>query len=346
MLKDIVEAFRERRVLVIGDVMLDEYIWGEVHRISPEAPVPIVEACRRTYAPGGAANVATNVASLGGQAFLCGVTGNDLLRGHLSRELLSQLVDTDGLIADDKRPTTTKTRVIAHNQQVVRVDSESRTLIRPDIEETLMRHISSIIETVDVCILSDYGKGVVTPYVAQQLIELAQAAGKQVLVDPKGSDYSRYRGATVVTPNVPEAEYAVNRRAANEAKLFEIAQELLDVLATSALLMTRGAQGMSLFVKGCDVFSVPASKRQVFDVTGAGDTAISTLALALAAGATLQQGARIANYAAGVVVGKLGTASLSLDELSAVIEDDLRTEPLREPLSSAVAAVHAPASFS
>ncbi|MEJ7712221.1 MAG: PfkB family carbohydrate kinase [Pyrinomonadaceae bacterium] len=166
MLKDIVEDFRGRGVLVVGDVMLDEYIWGEVHRISPEAPV----ACRRglpsDLRAGGAANVARNVMSLGGQAFLCGVTGNDLLRGYLHHELLSQFIDTDGLITDDKRPTTTKTRVIAHNQQIVRVDSELRTCIGADIEEALLKHIASVIEQVDVCILSDYGKGVVSPYVS------------------------------------------------------------------------------------------------------------------------------------------------------------------------------------
>lgn len=334
MLKEIIRAFRGRRVLIVGDVMLDEYIWGAVRRISPEAPVPIVEAERRTYAPGGAANVACNIASLGGQAFLCGVTGDDSSGAQLRRELRLRSVDVGGLIQDSKRPTTSKTRVVAHNQQVVRVDSESRDCLGPEIEKELLQHVASKIKQTDVCILSDYGKGVVSPGVARHVIDLARQTDQPVLVDPKGTNYAKYRGAAVVTPNVQEAEHAVNRRATDEAELFETAQELLDVLGGSALLVTRGAQGMSLFVKGCDVFSIPASRRQVFDVTGAGDTAISTLALALAAGSTLEQGARLANYAAGMVVGKLGTASLTLDELSSGIEDAAHADAFREPVVS------------
>lgn len=316
----ILANFPGKCVLIVGDVMLDEYIWGEVRRISPEAPVPVVEAHRRTYAPGGAANTAGNVVSLGGRALLAGVVGRDQQAEKLFEALMQTSVDTDGLIVDDERPTTTKTRIVAHNQQVVRVDSEQRAPLRIELEDALLRWVEERLADADACVLSDYDKGVVSPRLAKHFIHLAREAGKPVIVDPKGTDYAKYRGATVVTPNVHEAERALNHQINSDSDLLEVAQRLLDILESSALLITRGSQGMSLFLNGAEVTHIPAVARNVFDVTGAGDTVVSALAMALAAGATLEQAARLANLAASIVVGKVGTATVTRDELLEVIE--------------------------
>ena len=317
MLADLVATLPGRCVLIVGDVMLDEYIWGEVRRISPEAPVPVVEVHRRTFAPGGAANVAANVAGLGGRALLGGVVGQDRQAAQLREALAERGVDPAGLIVDRDRPTTTKTRIVAHSQQVVRVDSEQRTSLRAELENALLGWVEEALDIAGACVLSDYAKGVVSPRLAERFIRLAREAGKPVIVDPKGTDYAKYRGATVVTPNVREAEQALNREINGRADLLEVGQHLLGVLDGSALLITRGGQGMSLFVNGADVVHIPAVARNVFDVTGAGDTVIGTLALALAAGIGLEQAARLANLAAGIVVGKVGTATVTVEELMA-----------------------------
>jgi D-beta-D-heptose 7-phosphate kinase/D-beta-D-heptose 1-phosphate adenosyltransferase len=308
-------ALPGKRVLIVGDVMLDEYVWGEVRRISPEAPVPVVEISRRTYVPGGAANVASNVVSLDGRAILGGVVGGDPQAELLQAALEERGVGAEGLVVDDERPTTTKTRIVAHSQQVVRVDSEQRTPLRIELEETLLRWVEKRLVEADAFVLSDYGKGVVSTRLAERFIRLAWEAGKPVIVDPKGTNYAKYSGATVVTPNVHEAERAINHDIKDDADLLRVGQELLKILNGSAMLITRGAEGMSLLLNGADAVHIPAVARNVFDVTGAGDTVVSTLAVALAAGATLQQAARLANMAAGIVVGKVGTATVTLDEL-------------------------------
>ena len=319
-LLDILAKFPGKCVLIVGDVMLDEYIWGEVRRISPEAPVPVVEIHRRTYAPGGAANTATNVISLGGRALLVGVVGRDQQAGKLREALVRCGVDAGGLVVDDERPTTTKTRIVAHSQQVVRVDSEQQATLRVELENMLLQWTESRLPEAHACVLSDYDKGVVSPRLAERCIWLAREAGRPVIVDPKGTNYGKYRGATVVTPNVHEAERALNHEINGHSDLLEVGQRLLDILEGSALLITRGPQGMSLFLDGTEPMHIPAVARNVFDVTGAGDTVVSTLALALAAGATLQQAARLANLAASIVVGKVGTATVTRDELLEVIK--------------------------
>jgi D-glycero-beta-D-manno-heptose-7-phosphate kinase len=316
LLEEVVAAFPGKRVLVIGDVMLDEYVWGEVRRISPEAPVPVVEARRRTYMPGGAGNTAANVVGLGGQAVLGGVVGRDHQAAKLSEALQQNGIETAGLIVDEGRPTTIKTRIVAHNQQVVRVDCEERTPLPARLEDTLLQWAETCIDGVDACILSDYSKGVVSIRLATDLIHLARQAGKPVVVDPKGTNYTKYRGATVVTPNVYEAERALDHEIDGEGDFLGVGRRLLDILDGAALLITRGAQGMSLFTKGASTLHIPANARNVYDVTGAGDTVVSVLALALAVGATLEQAVGLANRAAGIVVGKFGTATLSLAELS------------------------------
>jgi D-beta-D-heptose 7-phosphate kinase/D-beta-D-heptose 1-phosphate adenosyltransferase len=313
--QEIIAAFADTKVLVVGDVMLDEYVWGEVRRISPEAPVPIVECSHRTYAPGGAANVAGNVAGLGGRALLGAVVGRDYPSVQL-RDLLQQTgVHVEGLFADETRPTTTKTRIVAHNQHVVRVDLEERRPLPAELENSLLQWASAQMSSVGACILSDYDKGAVTPQLAHCFLELARDQGKPVVVDPKGVNYAKYRGATVVTPNVHEAERAANRTIHTADDIPGVVDFLLEELAGSAILLTRGAEGMSLFVEDAAPVHIPTVARSVFDVTGAGDTVVGTLALALAGGAPLEQAARIANRAAGVVVGKIGTARVSRDEL-------------------------------
>lgn len=318
-LPNILSKFPGKCVLIVGDVMLDEYIWGEVRRISPEAPVPVVELRRRTYAPGGAANVAANVASLGGRAILAGVVGKDI-QADLLREALSHYsIEGDGLLTDPDRPTTTKTRVIAHNQQVVRVDCEVRVSLSPEMEEALRGWVRPRLREANALVLSDYGKGVVTPRLAEEVIRLAKDAGKPVVVDPKGRDYRKYRGATVVTPNIQEARLALNHLLNPPEDLIELGQQLLALLEGSAVLITRGPEGMTLFQPNHQPVHIPAVARYVYDVTGAGDTVVATLALALAAGARLEQAARLANAAAGIKVSKVGTATVELRELMADI---------------------------
>lgn len=314
-LRDIVKAFPGKQVLVVGDVMLDEYVWGAVRRISPEAPVPVVEIRRRTYVPGGAANTAANVVSLDGQALLGGVVGRDYQATRLCEALADRGVNTEGLIVDGKRQTTTKTRIVAHRQQMVRVDMEQREPLRMESEDILLDWIARRVAEADACILSDYAKGVVSKRLAENLIRLARQVNKPVIVDPKGVDYARYRGATVVTPNVGETEQASGHEINGDLDLQEAGQRLSRLLEGIALLVTRGPQGMTLFLDGLQTIHIPAVARNVFDVTGAGDTVVSTLALALAAGAALEDAARLANRAAGLVVEKVGTATVTRDEL-------------------------------
>jgi len=320
-LVDLVAAMRDHSILVLGDVMLDEYIWGEVRRISPEAPVPVVEVRRRTYTPGGAANVAANVAMLGGRVYLGSVIGRDQPGECLRQTLIERGVEVSGLIASADRPTTTKTRIVAHNQQIARVDSEARQAVSGEIENALANWLATQMPGVDACIISDYGKGLVSARLTQVLIQTARQVGKPVVVDPKGTDYAKYRGATLVTPNVFEAERAANCEVNGDGDLGEVAGRLRNILDDSTLLITRGAEGMSLFMNGDTPIHIPAIARQVFDVTGAGDTVIGTLALALAAGAPMEMAVRLANVAAGIVVGKVGTAAVTPEELTRAVRD-------------------------
>jgi rfaE bifunctional protein kinase chain/domain len=313
----VIDRLATQRVLVVGDVMLDQNLWGQVRRISPEAPVPVVELERETAEPGGAANNAANAAAVGACAMLGGVVGDDAEGMRLRTLLGARNVDASGLVTEAGRPTTTKTRVVAHNQQVVRVDRERTSAITSDSEASLLLWVEGHLRGVGACIISDYAKGVVTPSLAQGIIAAARAAGVPVVVDPKGTDYARYRGAAVVTPNLHEAELASRRTARTDAELAEVAAQLSGELGGAALLVTRGAAGMSLFAPGTETVHVRAESHQVYDVTGAGDTAITFLALALAAGAPLPAAMRLANRAAGVVVGKVGTATVTLDELRA-----------------------------
>lgn len=311
----VLDAFSRQRLLVVGDVMLDENLWGEVRRISPEAPVPVVELQHQTWVPGGAANTAANAVGLGGIALLGGVVGQDEAAVRLRESLRERGVDAEGLVVDPARSTTTKTRVVAHNQQIVRIDREVRSSVLPAAENELLAWAARVMVKVGACVISDYAKGVVSERVARELIALARRSGTPVVVDPKSHDYARYRGATVVTPNLHEAEQAGGMLVRGPGDLEVLGRRLLAELPGSAVLITRGAEGMSLFLPPDGVAHVPAEAHAVFDVTGAGDTATATLAMALAAGAPLALAVRLANRAAGLVVGKVGTVAIALAEL-------------------------------
>ncbi len=299
---------QKRRILVVGDVMLDRYWFGEVERISPEAPVPVVKVASTENRLGGAANVARNIASLGERAGLLSVVGDDEA-GRQFHELLRESRITPHLHLDKSLPTTIKLRVVARQQQMVRIDFESSPKA-----EVLAAHLDEFVGLVpayDSVILSDYGKGGLTHIV--RMIEIARAAGKPILVDPKGDDYARYAGATIITPNRAELREVVGRWK-DEADLERRAQKLRADLSLQALLLTRSEEGMTLFTDE-GAWTVPAQAREVYDVSGAGDTVIAVLGAMLAAGKPLKEAVALANKAGGIVVGKLGTATVSYDEL-------------------------------
>lgn len=315
---DILARFRGCPVLVVGDLMLDEFVWGHVSRISPEAPVPVVEVARRTFTAGGAANTAANIAALGGHAVLAGALGDDA-EGTTVCDLLRALgVNTDPTLRQAGHPTTTKTRVIAHSQQVVRIDRETPGPVPDAVLASLLERIAAVLPTVRGVVVSDYGKGVVTRAFVGVVIEHARAAGIPVVVDPKGTDYAKYAGATVVKPNQLEAGQVLGRELRTDADVSRAGEDLMGVLGPdSSVLITRGAHGMTLFERERDSVHIPARAQEVYDVTGAGDTVAGTLGLGLAIGAPREAACRLAGLAAAVVVGKIGTATCTFDELKA-----------------------------
>lgn len=311
-----IDRFQKARILVVGDVMLDHYIWGTVNRISPEAPVPVVNVTKETVLLGAAANVVNNIRSLGGQVKICGVIGRDEAGRQLERMLDAQGITTDGLIVDDGRPTTIKTRVIAHNQQVVRFDRETKDGIGKEIHRRIFDTVrQSANDGLDAVIISDYCKGVVTRELVRNIVGLSKKKGFIVSVDPKVSHFGMYRGVTILTPNTKEASIGSRVEIEDDKSLLRAGRLLLNRLKCDAVLITRGEHGMSLFEKNGRITHIPTMAREVFDVTGAGDTVISTLTLAMAAGANMIDAARISNFAAGIVVGVVGTASVRPEEL-------------------------------
>jgi rfaE bifunctional protein kinase chain/domain len=311
----LVESLTGRSILVIGDVMLDEYVWGQARRISAEAPVPVVEVQSRTYHPGGAANVAANIAALGGCPLLVGAIGDDASARHLLAALRDRGIAVDGLLTDPGRPTTTKTRLVAQNQQVVRMDSETCTHLPPHLEDWLLGCVERQLADADACLIADYAKGVASAPMCQRIIRLARAAGKKVIIDPKGADYRKYRGATILKPNVLEVCHVLKQELDGDAALHDAGRQLVELLEGAAVLVTRGHQGMLLFQPGQAPWEVRSVARKVFDVTGAGDTVVSLLALVLAGDGALEHAVHLANIAAGIVVGKFGTATATPAEL-------------------------------
>ena len=315
-IKQLIEMIPTRSIMVVGDVMLDEYQWGHVRGISPEAPVPIVEVRNLTWAPGGSGNVAVNLAGLGCKVWLAGAVGIDMQAAKIAELFLNSPSISTYLYECQDRPTTTKTRIIAHGHQVLRADREERQPISARAEAQIMAWARERLAGVHACILSDYAKGVLTEPLLNALINACREIHIPVIVDPKGHHYSRYRKATIVTPNLAEANLAVGNED-GELTMEDVAGRLRAEIGGGALLITQGAQGMTLFSDGVVPIHIPAQARTIYDVTGAGDTVVAVLALALAAGADLAMAARLANYAAGIVVGKVGTASVTVEELQA-----------------------------
>jgi len=312
----LLEAMRGVRVFVLGDVMLDEFLWGKVARISPEAPVPVVEVTGQSFHLGGAANVAGNLRALGGAAVLAGVVGEDGAADRL-REALDGAGVMAHLVVDRGRPTTLKTRIVAHSQQVVRADREQTADIPKPLEDTLIERVREELGQCRALVISDYQKGVVTARLLRRVLALARRRGLPVLVDPKLRHFALYRRVAVVTPNQGEAERATGLPLRDEDGVAAAGRRILSMLDCGAVLITRGEHGMSLFERGRRPVHIPAAAREVFDVTGAGDSVIATMALALAAGGRPAEAAVLANQAAGVVVGKVGTSEASPAEVLA-----------------------------
>ncbi|MBI3996899.1 MAG: D-glycero-beta-D-manno-heptose-7-phosphate kinase [Candidatus Omnitrophica bacterium] len=330
-----ISQFPHARVLVIGDLMLDEFVWGKVSRISPEAPVPVVWIQSESVMPGGAANVANNIRALGGQCALLGVVGDDRWGQALLTDLASRRIETRSIVKT-ARPTTVKTRVIAHHQQVVRVDREQRDPLPAAVVERLIRAAKEQIDAADAVILEDYGKGVITRQLLAAVIPYARSRKKIMTVDPKQEHFDLYRRVTALTPNRAEAGEAVGRELEHEADMVKAGAEILKRLQCDGLLMTLGEDGMCLFEQGGRQTRIPTVAQEVFDVAGAGDTVIAAFTLALASGATMPEAARIANYAAGIVVGKVGVAVATPEELQAKLTAPTPTQSarLRKPLSA------------
>ncbi len=321
-LSDLATRLNKSKIAVFGDIMLDDFTYGKVERISPEAPVPIVEAQFTEYKLGGCGNVAAGISDLGGEVYLFSVVGDDLYSGIISGLLKSHSV-IDMTHKDSTRPTIRKNRVIAHNQQVSRTDWEKRHDISADIEDMVISQARALLKEVDVIILSDYGKGFLTERLCSFLIGAANDIGKPVIVDPKAS-FSKYKGATLITPNFKEfAEYEKIKVERSAASMFPYAKSAISKYSLSALIVTMGEDGMVVFEKDryAKVHAIQDGN-EIADVTGAGDTVIAIYALALAAGADYFNAMRIANYGAGVVVTKLGTATCSLQELKTAISHD------------------------
>ena len=313
---EILERARDRRVVVLGDVMLDEFIWGDVTRISPEAPVPVVNIKRESIHLGGAANVLANITAIGASGNVIGVVGRDAAAEKLRESLRKDggVQTDDMLIADNKRPTTIKTRIIAHNQMVVRADREHRGAINGNVESQIIEATKRAIADADALVISDYDKGVITPRILSEVLPLAYDK-MPVLIDPKMRNFDSYRPATLLTPNHHEALRVTNLEEDSDETLSSAARSIRQRLACDAVLITRGEHGMMLLEGENDPVFVKTAAREVFDVTGAGDTVIATLAVALAGGASMTEAAVLANHAAGIVVGKLGTATADAKEI-------------------------------
>jgi D-glycero-beta-D-manno-heptose-7-phosphate kinase len=308
-LKRLVKKFRGRRVLVLGDLMLDKYIWGSVSRISPEAPVPVVEVLRSTQALGGAGNVERNLAGLGASPVLVGLVGDDAEGAWIKRNA----AETRGIMVEDGRPTTVKTRIIAHHQQVVRVDQERKKPVPAEIEARILAFIRK--DEPEGIIISDYNKGIVTRSLMEKILPLAKARRIPVFVDPKVENFAIYSPITLISPNHHEAAKFVRHTCLTNAEVERAGLEIMASIETTYLIIKRSEQGMTLFEKDKPPVNIPTIAQEVFDVTGAGDTVIAAAALAVLTGASLLEAAVIANAAAGVVVGKIGTATCSPEEL-------------------------------
>jgi D-glycero-beta-D-manno-heptose-7-phosphate kinase len=307
-LTNILNNFKEKNILVIGDIMLDKYIFGNVERISPEAPVQIVNVKKEKFIPGGAANVANNIAALNANAFMVGVTGNDNEANILLNELKKRNINTEGIITDQNKPTTQKVRILGQKQQLLRIDYEKKDYLNKETENKIIAFIKEKIEKIDAIIISDYAKGVITKNLIENIKKIA--GNKIIIVDPKPKHKDFYKNTTLITPNLKEAR----EMADNE-------ENLIKELNTS-ILVTKGEKGMSLLEKDGNITNIPTKAKEVYDVSGAGDTVVATLTLALSSNATLKQAAILANHAAGITVGKIGTSTVTTEEIKASLKNE------------------------
>jgi D-glycero-beta-D-manno-heptose-7-phosphate kinase len=320
-----IQSFPRHRILVVGDIMMDQFLWGAVNRISPEAPVPVVKVEKETFLLGGAANVVNNLLGLKAQVLLAGVIGSDGMGRKLIRRLQGLGTSTEGIIIEEDRPTAIKTRIIAHHQQVVRVDREQVNPIRPESLKAILEMAKKNLPGISGIIVSDYGKGVVSKDLMVRLRSMAHKASLPILVDPKPHNIRWYEEVTIITPNHIEAGQALGKKIEKEEDLIWVGRQLLRRLKCESVLITRGKDGMTLFSRNRPYNHIPTVAKKVFDVTGAGDTVIASLMIALASGLNLVQACMTANYAAGIVVGEVGTAAIQAEDLRKVLLETIKT---------------------
>jgi D-beta-D-heptose 7-phosphate kinase/D-beta-D-heptose 1-phosphate adenosyltransferase len=323
--KTCVAGIGHPHILVIGDLMIDEYLWGDVERISPEAPVQVVDVKREAYALGGAGNVVHNLVSLGATVYIASVIGEGANARLVKGELGKLGVNIDGLLEDPSRLTIKKTRILALSQQVLRIDREDRRPIEAYWEQKIVAYVAANIEKLEGIIISDYLKGVVTKSIIKQVVDLGQKHNKPVIVDPKGLDFSKYTGATIITPNLKEASYASQIELDSEPKVVKAAEKLLQSLKLQAILITRGKDGLTLVEQNNPARHIPTRAREVYDVAGAGDTVVAAMGLGICSGLDFYQSASLANLAAGIVVGKVGVATVTKDEILYYAEEEEHT---------------------
>lgn len=318
-LRRYVDGLSDTKVVVVGDILMDEYVWGDVSRISPEAPVPVVEVKQETKMLGGAANVVNNIASLGGTPILCGVIGDDQTGREIVDTMMQQGLRTDGIIREPGRPTSIKTRVVAHNQQVVRFDREERKRLEDESIKRILDFVRQMKGGYEAIIVTDYGKGVISAELMEGLRKLLSDSKTLIAVDPKTGNFEFYQGVDVITPNHHEAAAFCRMEIVDEESLVQAGRHMLNELNCRSVLITQGKDGMTLFERNGEISHIPTVARKVFDVSGAGDTVTGTFTLALAAGLTPRQAAVLANLAAGIVVGEIGTATVTASRLKEVL---------------------------
>jgi len=323
-LNELKKGFDGKRIAVIGDMMLDGYFWGDVKRISPEAPVPVLEVEDEFFRFGGAANVALNILTLGGIPVPVGVIGNDSYGSIFSSLIKEKNIEDAGIIIDNERPTTTKTRVIANNQHVVRIDKESKAYINNKVEQKISSYLESVLDKLDGIILQDYNKGILTPSLISKIITLANKKNILITVDPKFDNFFEYKNVTVFKPNRKETETVLGIRIKSDKDISSAGRNLLQKLNSEYVLLTLGEAGIAVFEKGDKERRMPTKARRVADVSGAGDTVISTLTIGLAAGANIYEACFLANYAAGIVCGEVGIVPIEKEKLfETVLKENL-----------------------
>lgn len=321
-LKEYIDRFTAARILVVGDIIMDRFIWGSVTRISPEAPVPVVDVEQETQMLGGAANVIRNMATLGARPILCGVVGDDRTGEDILSELSHMGLKTDGVLRAPGRPTSIKTRIVAHHQQVVRFDRETRADLAPHHIQWLIEYMGAQLDEIDAIVVSDYGKGVISRdlMIGMRALCASRSDRKIIAVDPKTGNFEYYRGVDVITPNHHEAGTYCGFAIVDDDTLHRAGDKMLNDLDCRSVLITQGKDGMTLFEKTGEISHIPTVAKKVFDVTGAGDTVIGTFSLGLAAGLDLRSAAILSNFAAGIVVGEVGTSAVRAEDLKKAIQ--------------------------